>query len=145
MSRVEERNKTLVQRAAQTHNARDRDGFLECYADELIVLDADGEGSLVVTPEEHWQAVLAWEERFEGFAEEIRDMVADGDLVFLRSRYSGIHRQPWLGVEPTNRRVEWDAWQILRLENGRIIEERMLMDVMSLFRQLGVNRVPSTG
>jgi ketosteroid isomerase-like protein len=136
MSRLDQ-NKALVQRAADTHNARDRSGFLACYADALTVRTGEGEEDLVVTPDEHWAAVLAWAERFDGFSEETRQMVAEGDLVFLRSRYSGVHQGEWRGVEPTGRSVEWDAWQVLRIVDGLIVEERMLMDRMGLIEQLG--------
>jgi hypothetical protein len=40
------------------------------------------------------------------------------------------------GVPPTGKTVEWDAWQVLRVEDGLIVEERMLMDEWSLHQQL---------
>jgi ketosteroid isomerase-like protein len=135
MSRIE-RNKALVRRAAETHNDRDRDGFLACYSDELLVHVGEGLDPLVVTPDQHWAAVLSWADRFEGFSEEIQEMIAEGDLLFLRSRYSGIHRGVWRDIEPTGRLVEWDAWQVLRIEDGVIAEERMLMDTMTLVETL---------
>jgi predicted ester cyclase len=142
MSRLEE-NKALVQRAADTHNARDRDAFLACYSDALIVRMGDGEDDLVVSPDEHWRAVLAWGERFGGFAEDTRQMAAEDDYVFLRTRYSGIHRGAWRGIEPTGEWVEWDAWQVLRIDGGVIVEERMLMDSLGLFTRLGALELPS--
>jgi len=53
--------------AAETHNARDRQAFLACYGEELRV--RRGDRDLIMTPEEHWNAVLSWGETFEGFSE----------------------------------------------------------------------------
>lgn len=73
---------------------------------------------------------------FDGFAETIQQMVTEDDLVFHRSRYRGVHTGEWNGVPATGKTVEWDAWQVLRIENGLIVEERMLMDEWSLHQQL---------
>ena len=129
-----EANRRLVELAAAAHNALDRDRFLACYAPEMLVQWGDRE--VIVTPDDHWNAVLAWNEMFEGFAEEIQQIMTEGDLVFLRSRYSGTHTGEWNGVPATGRTVEWDAWQVLRVADGVIVEERMLMDEWSLHRQL---------
>lgn len=131
-----EANRQLVETAAETHNARDRDGFLSCYGPELRVLWGDRD--LTVTPDEHWKAVLSWAETFRGFTEEIEQVVTEGDLVFLRSRYRGVHVGEWNGVPPTGHAVEWEAWQVLRVADGVIVEERMLMDEWSLHQQLTV-------
>ena len=100
-------NRRLVQLAAETHNAREKDRFLACYGPEMRVLWGDRE--LTVTPEEHWEAVLSWAETFRGFAEIIQQIMTEGDLVFLRSRYRGAHTGEWKGVPATGKTVEWEA------------------------------------
>ena len=138
-----ERNKQVVRRAAETHNALDRDGFLANYTDAVLYHQGHDQEPIVVTPEEHWEAVLTWNRRFSGFAESIQQLVAEDDFVFVRSRYSGIHVGEWRGIAPTGTRVEWDSWQILRLEDGLITEERHQMDLLDLFEQLGAIERPS--
>jgi ketosteroid isomerase-like protein len=130
-------NEALVRRATEAHNALDRGGFLANYGEEMVVHIGHDEPPIVVTPDDHWAAVLAWNERFEGFHEDIQEMLFEDDRVFVRSRYSGVHRGEWRGIAPTGRQVEWDAWQILRIEDGLIVEDRMIMDLLDLFRQLG--------
>jgi len=127
-------NRHLVEIAAETHNARDRDAFLACYGEELRV--RWGDRDLIVTPDEHWNAVLSWAETFEGFAEKIQQTVTEDDLVFVRSRYRGLHVGEWNGIAPTHKTVEWEAWQVLRIADGLIVEERMLMDEWSLHQHL---------
>jgi predicted ester cyclase len=127
-------NRALVQRAADTHNARDRDAFLACYANPMTYVSGDHRAS--VTGDQHWRAVLSWASTFDGFTEEIQQMVTEGNLVFLRSLYRGVHRGEWRGVAPTGRHVQWEAWQVLTIEGGLIVEERMIMDEWSLHEQL---------
>lgn len=127
-------HRALVRRAAETHNSRDREGFLACYSNPMRVVW--GDRTLSVTHDQHWEAVLQWAATFEGFSEAIQQMITEGDLVFLRSVYRGVHRGPWNGIAPTGRAVEWEAWQVLRIADGLIVEERMLMDRWSLFEGL---------
>lgn len=90
MGPVGDANEDLVQRAVDAWNAREREAFLACYADELIVWTGEDE-HVVVGPDEHWAAALTWFERFPAFRETIQGMLAEGDEVFLRTRYAGIH------------------------------------------------------
>lgn len=99
MSRIEEQNKALVRLAAETHNSRDRDAFLACYADQLIVKSPSGE-DLVVTPDEHWEAVLTWGRRFEGFAEEIQQKVTS--YASDRCTRGSIANLGWASNQPTS-------------------------------------------
>lgn len=135
-------NKTLVQRAADTWNARDRDGFLACYSDELLVRGSDGAPDAVITPDEHWAAALTWFERFPDFTETTQEMLAEDDKVLLRTRYTGTLAISWRGAEPTGAEIGWDAWQILRMSEGEIVEERMLMDSLGMFTKLGIVELP---
>lgn len=134
MSGHADANRRLVEIAAETHNARDREAFLACYGERLRVLW--GERELIVSPDEHWDAVLSWAETFDGFSEEIQQVLTENDLVFLRSVYRGVHVGEWKGVPPTHKEVEWEAWQVLRIADGLIVEERMLMDEWSLYQVL---------
>jgi hypothetical protein len=63
-----------------------------------------GDRDITVTPDERWNAVLAWAETFEGFAETIQQVMTADDLVFLRSRYRGVHAGEWTVCRPRARR-----------------------------------------
>ncbi len=70
-------------------------------------------------------------------------MLVEGDRVLLRTRSSGTHRAAWRGIEPTEKRVEWEAWYVHRVQDGLITEERMLMDLLGVFVQLGAVEMPT--
>lgn len=131
-----EENKATVRRAVDAFNRRDRAAFDPCYAPVLLVRTREGEEDLSIDHDQHWEAAESW------FAvemqEEILQMLAEGYWVMLRSRYRAVHNRALRGMEPTGRPLEWEAWQLLRLEDGRICEEIGLYDEVALLRQLGV-------
>lgn len=63
----------------------------------------------------------------------------DGEYAFLHGwrQITGIHVRPFLGLEPTHKRVfmrDCDWW---RCENGKIIENWCMLDIPHLLHQLG--------
>ena len=67
----------------------------------------------------------------------VEEQIAEGDKVVTRFEWTGTHRGPFLGVEPTGRSVQ--VWGIVidRLQDGKIKDTRILMDALSLMMQLG--------
>jgi steroid delta-isomerase-like uncharacterized protein len=66
------------------------------------------------------------------------EMIAEGEKVVSRFVWTGTHRGNFLGIPATGRSVEVKGVVIDRLEKGKMADSRMLMDTMSLMRQLGV-------
>lgn len=64
-------------------------------------------------------------------------LIADGDLVAVRSRTRATHLGPYLGLEATGRKVEFTAVDFYRLLDGRIVESWHNVDEAGLRRQLG--------
>lgn len=72
----------------------------------------------------------------------IVEQVAEGEKVASRFEWSGTHRGEFLGVPATGRAVR--VWGIVidRLEQGRIKETRIIMDIFGLMMQLGALNPP---
>jgi predicted ester cyclase len=68
----------------------------------------------------------------------LEDLIAEGDKVIKRYSVFGVHKGEILGVSPTNKEVNITGFSILRLVNGRIVEQWGLDDMFSFFQQLGV-------
>jgi steroid delta-isomerase-like uncharacterized protein len=68
----------------------------------------------------------------------ISEQIAEGDKVASRFEWVGTHKNEFLGVPATGRRVQ--VWGIVidRLEEGRIKDTRIIMDTLGLMAQLGV-------
>jgi predicted ester cyclase len=81
---------------------------------------------------------------FAAFAEALPDIevkvnaiLAEGDLVAVATTTSGTHRGPLLGVAPTGRRLQIDGTDIVRLEDGLIVEHWGLTDTVGVLQQVG--------
>jgi predicted ester cyclase/uncharacterized protein (DUF1330 family) len=66
----------------------------------------------------------------------VEDLVVGGDRVAVRSTARGTHGGEILGVAPTGRRVEFRAFDVHRIEDGRIAQSWHLEDFDALRAQL---------
>lgn len=134
-----------VRAAVAAWNARDREAFDACYADELVVRTGEGpDDFFTVDHDQHWEAASSWFERLDSTATE-REMLALDDRVFVRWTYHLRHVGPVRGVEPTGKEVDVDGWQVFRVEDDLIVEERTLMDMLHLYEELSVVELPPPG
>ncbi len=67
----------------------------------------------------------------------VEEQMTDGDRVLTRFEWTGTHSGPFLGIDPTGRRVTVWGMVIDRVVDGRIKETRFLMDTLGLMTQLG--------
>ena len=82
-----------------------------------------------------------FEETFKAmtdFKYTLKQIVADGDLVWIYCTTSGTHTGgEWLGVPPTGNRLNFDVVDMFRIQDGLIAEHWDVADTYSLFSQLG--------
>jgi len=67
---------------------------------------------------------------------EIMEIVASGDWVAARLRWTGTHTGEFLGLPPTGKTFSVTEFEIVRCDNGRIVELRNVLDIASLMEQL---------
>lgn len=67
----------------------------------------------------------------------VEEQLTEGERVLTRFVWTGTHRGPFLGLDPTGRRVTVWGMVIDRVVDGRIKETRFLMDTLGLITQLG--------
>jgi len=73
----------------------------------------------------------------------IEDIFASGDKVAVRHTYRGTHKATYLGVPPTGKAVTVGAHDLYRMSaDGKIAEEWVEMDLLSLLRQIGALPAP---
>ena len=68
---------------------------------------------------------------------EVREMLADDDLVSVRVIATGTHEGDFMGMSSSGRRIEVQVFDILRIRNGQVTEHWGLMDAMTMMQQLG--------
>ncbi len=68
----------------------------------------------------------------------IDELLADGDKVIYRNTYSGTQKGEMMGIPATGKQVNVRTIGIVRISDGKIVEEWENMDEMGLMQQLGV-------
>jgi steroid delta-isomerase-like uncharacterized protein len=68
---------------------------------------------------------------------EPHEILADGELLSCRATFTGTHQGEFMGVQPSGRRIEVDAIDMLRIRDGRFVEHWGVMDAMTMMQQLG--------
>lgn len=83
------------------------------------------------------RAVTAYREGFSDFHEHVVHLLAEGDLVAARFRFTGTHDGTFLKAAPTGRQVSMVGMEIFRVENGRIADVWYAEPLHELFEQFG--------
>jgi steroid delta-isomerase-like uncharacterized protein len=66
----------------------------------------------------------------------LEDVVSDGDRVVVRWTATGTHEAEFGGVPASGRKARWTGIDLVRLDEGRIVELWASADVAGLFEQL---------
>jgi steroid delta-isomerase-like uncharacterized protein len=73
---------------------------------------------------------------FGELSAEMEAIVAEADLVAARVVWRGVHKGPWRGIAPTNKRVEFRGMTFWRIRDGKISERWAEVDFASVEAQL---------
>ena len=73
----------------------------------------------------------------------IEDLVAEDDKVAARITFSGTHCGPFLGITPTGRHVTQQQLHLIRIRDGKAVEQWAVRDDADLARQLGISPQPT--
>jgi predicted ester cyclase len=72
----------------------------------------------------------------------IEEQLADGDKVIDRGYGSGTHRGEFQGIPPTGKQFKVKYIDIWRVANGKMVENWVQMDMLSMMQQLGTMPTP---
>jgi steroid delta-isomerase-like uncharacterized protein len=84
------------------------------------------------------QVIGAFRNAFPDIHWVIEEMVGEDDKVFSRFTWHGTHRGEFFGVPATGRQITVKGMVVDRVVAGKMAESRILMDGLSMMRQLGV-------
>lgn len=79
----------------------------------------------------------AWFKASPDFKFDLKQIVSEGDKVWVYGTYSGTHKGDWLGIPGTGRSYAFDAVDMFRVEDGKLAEHWDVLDAYNLFKQLG--------
>ncbi len=73
----------------------------------------------------------------------IEEIVAEGNMVVGRFTAMGTPKEEWFGVPPSGKKFESGGIFILKIENGKVIEQWEDYDLLGTMMQLGMELKPS--
>ena len=68
----------------------------------------------------------------------IKDVFGQGDKIVKYWNFKGTHTGVFFGIPATGKAVNVDGVTLVRMENGKIAEERDIMDNLEFMQQLGL-------
>jgi steroid delta-isomerase-like uncharacterized protein len=71
----------------------------------------------------------------------VEDMIAEGDKVSARFTMRGTHNGELRGIAPSGREVTMSGIDIIRLKEGKMVEDKVEVDQLGMMQQLGM--IPS--
>lgn len=83
------------------------------------------------------QVVTARRLAFPDIQVTVEDQVAEGDKVATRRTWQATHEGPYRGIAATGKRVKWTQISIVRLVEGKIVEDWPVADELNILQQLG--------
>ena len=68
----------------------------------------------------------------------VEDMIAEGDKVSARFTMHGTHKGELRGIAPTGTEVTMTGIDMIRLADGKMVEDQVEVDQLGMMQQLGV-------
>jgi predicted ester cyclase len=119
-------------------------GKLE-VADEVVAPDCPlyfGSTFVGTGPEAFKQARAMLYAAFPDLHFTIEEMIAEGEKVADLLTGRGRHKGEFMSVAPTGKRVEFQGMAIVRIFEGKIVENRGMPDMVGLLQQIDVFPAP---
>ena len=138
----EEEKKALVSRiAVDIWNRGDLD-----VVDEIMASDAPYHGPHMpngLGDRESWRGAIAgYRGAFPDSHVTFDELTVVGDTVVGRWRATGTHTGPLPGLPPTGKPIAIGGITIYRIADGKIVEAWEQLDLLGMWRQLGVVSLP---
>jgi len=139
---VEEQNKGIIRNFFEELDKGNAGIVKELFAPEVVSYSPSGSS----TPTSQEDAIKSTEMFYGAFpdlAHSIRELIAIGDKVVVRAIVRGTHEGEFLGIPATGNKIEFGFIAILRIENGKIVEEWQDIDMLGFMQQLGMELKPT--
>jgi len=136
---VEEQNKALTIRYYEAWDKGDVEALKEIYSPDFVWHIFSGQDSSL---EETIEFLKQQQVMFPDMVSGREDIIAKGDKVIVRYTSRGTHTGDTEDFPATGKKVEYEAIEILRVENGKIVEDWDVSDDLSFSQQLGFELKP---
>jgi steroid delta-isomerase-like uncharacterized protein len=124
----------------QALNAHDADRLRSLYADDAV-FEAPGDVRLE-GPDAIVEYAMGWLHAFPDAQFRIETEVVDGEWIAQRFTFEGTHEDTLPGplgdIPPTHRRLVGRGSEIVRIDDGKLVEDYLYFDQMQVLTELGL-------
>ena len=133
---MSEANKTVMRRiATDVLNAKNLDAAAALVASDVIDHSAfPGQTPGLDGMRQRWGMLF---EAFPDFTITVHDMVAEGEVVAMRTSGRGTHRGSFFGIPPTGKSIVFHETNFNRIKDGRLVEHWADRSNLEVMQQLG--------
>ena len=131
---LEEENKTLITRYNEAWDKGDVEALKEIFSPDNVWHTISGQD---ISLEEMLESLKQRMQMFPDRTNSIEDTILEGDKVVTRYIFRGTHTGDTEDFPATGNKVEFEAIEIVRVENGKIVECWDVSDDLSAYQQLG--------
>lgn len=86
--------------------------------------------------------LAAYHDAFPDLNVRIDDLVNGGDKIVISITLTGTHEGDLMGIAPTGKPVTISGMILSRFQNGKIVEEYEILDMLAMFQQIGTVSLP---
>ena len=127
-------NKSLILTIYDLCTKKDLDTMFEYYHPTYIEHARTGDAPL----EKLKQTSSMFLAAFPDASWTVENMVSEGDRVAYQVIIRGTHKGRFMGIDPTENKIEMYDTSIKRIVDGKLIESWGTIDSLSLMQQIGI-------
>ena len=128
----EEQNKAIVRRFFEEVWNQQKENVIDEIFASTVVFNGQS-----ITRDALKKALAGRRGAFSDIHVTVDDQVAEGEKVSTRRTWRATHQGLYRGVAPTGKQVTWTQTSIVRFSQGRIVEDSVVSDELSILQQLG--------
>jgi len=141
-AKIEEQNKALVTQYIEGLNkGGDFEVLKEFLAPEYFFY-SPSRSNKPNSRKEQIETLIMFNKAFPDLSWNVQELIAAGDKVIVRYISRGTHKGEFAGISATGNQIEWSGIAIIRVENGKIVEEKEDNDGSNIMLQLGMELKP---
>lgn len=105
--------------------------------DELCAPDFKGHAGAGSDLAELKSNVASFLEPFPDMRAEVRYLIQEGELLSSWVSYTATHKGEFAGVPASGRQIQFAAWDLMRVRDGRIVELTQYCDLFTILSKIG--------
>jgi ketosteroid isomerase-like protein len=137
---------SIIRKLFDGFNTKDYDAIQALVADDFELIDC-ASGQKYIGPQGARQNAEGWLIPFADAKVELLNVISSGDWAVAeavgRGTHSGPMQTPMGEVAPTGKQMELHFCSVIKVSDGKIVEERDYDDAMTIVTQLGLMPEPA--